>query len=278
MFEIDHLDFIGNEAFDNLFGTLFGGCPTRRIVDDDGVESTRVYFPRRRRNPDANYDVSPNKQTTPEPTWRKEVRTNVEIPEWTQTPSKPVAKPVRGNADIPKWTETPSEPSPKPNIEREPKSILEMLEDGDKRLEKLLGDIIDKKLAERENANKQIEETPAPKKDPSVFIANRLTFLIQTLQPIVFDTSNIEATPNTMTIAVNEGKTFPKIDTIDELGFITSKINASPTVIQEIEDYLKGTGYTNIYCFPTTMEDKDGDDVFAVRFVVYPGNVMERKF
>ena len=258
MFEIDHLDFIGNNAFDNLFGTLFGGCPTRRIVDDDGVESTRVYLPRRRRDPDANYDVSPNnvspnKQATPEPTWRNEVRVDSDIPEWTQTPSKPVAKP-------------------------EPKSIMEMLEDGDRRLEKLLGDIIDKKLAERENANKHIGREPVPKKDPSVFIANSLTFLIQTLQPIVFDTSNIEATPNTMTIAVNEGKTFPKIETIDELGYITSQINASPTVIQEIEDYLKGTGYTNIFCFPTTMEDRDGDEVFAVKFVVYPGNVMERKF
>lgn len=250
---IESLDFVGNEAFDELVDYLFGKRNTKRIVDDDGTVHTRVYIPRRRCSPDANCDVSPNKRTTPEPTWRKEVRANADIPEWTQTPSKPVAKP-------------------------EPKSILEMLEDGDERLERLLGDIIDKKLAERENANKRIEETPAPKKDPSVFIANRLTFLIQTLQPIVFDTSNIEATPNTMTIAVNEGKTFPKIETIDELGYITSQINASPIVIREIEDYLKGTGYTNIYCFPTTMEDKDGDEVFAVRFVAYPGTVMERRF
>lgn len=255
---IESLDFVGNEAFDELVDYLFGKRNTKRIVDDDGVVHTQVYLPRRRRNSDANYDVSPNRQTPPEPTWRKEVRGNVEVPEWTQTPSKPIDKPEH-----------------KP----EPKSILEMLEDGDERLERLLGDIIDKKIAERENANKHIEEKPdAPAKDPSVFIANRLTFLIQTLQPIVFDTSNIEATPNTMTIAVNEGKTFPKIETIDELGYITSKVNASPMVIQEIDDYLKGTGYTDIYCFPTTMEDKDGNDVFAVRFVAYPGNVMERKF
>ena len=260
---IESLDFVGNEAFDELVDYLFGKRNTKRIVDDDGTVHTRVYIPRRRCSPDANCDVSPNnvspnRQTIKEPTWRKEVRANADIPEWTQTPSKPIAKPEH-----------------KP----EPKSILEMLEDGDERLEKLLGHIIDKKLAERENANKHIEEKPAaPAKDPSVFIANRLTFLIQTLQPIVFDTSNIEATPNTMTIAVNEGKTFPKIETIDELGYITSQINASPIVIQEIEDYLKGTGYTNIYCFPTTMEDKDGDDVFAVRFVAYPGTVMERRF
>lgn len=250
---IDSLDFVGTGAFDELVERLFGKRNTNRIVDDDGIAHTRVYFPRRSRNPDNNCDVSPNEQPTKEPTWRKEVRTNVDVPEWTQTPSQPKPKP-------------------------EPKSILEMLENGDERLEKLLGDIIDKKLAERENvANKHIEEDedePVPAKDPSVFIANRLTFLIQTIQPIVFDTSNIEVAPNAMTIAVNEGKTFPKIETIDELGYITSKVNASPTVVQEIEDYLKDTGYTNIYCFPTTMEDKDGDEVFAVRFVVYPGDNM----
>lgn len=244
MFEIDHLDFIGNSEFNNLLDRMFGGCRTARVVDDDGVESTRVYLPRRKQDVDTNDDVTPNEQKTKTSAWRKEVQTNADIPEWTQTPAKPVAKP-------------------------EPKSILEMFEDGDKRLEKILGEIIDKKLAERENANKHIEEKPAPKKDASVFIANRLTFLIQTIQPIVFDTSNIEVTSNTMTIAVNEKKTFPKISTIDELGFITSQINASSVVMQEIEEYLKDTGYTNIYCFPTTTEDRDGNDVFAVKFVVY---------
>lgn len=244
MFEIDHLDFIGNSEFNNLLDSMFGGCRMMRVVDDDGVESTRVYLPRRGRGSDVNCDGSNNEQQTKTPAWRKEVQTNADIPEWTQTPSKPVAKP-------------------------EPKSILEMFEDGDKSLKKILGEIIDKKLAERENANKHIEEKPAPKKDTSVFIANRLTFLIQTIQPIVFDTSNIEVTSNTMTIAVNEKKTFPKISTIDELGFITSQINASPTVMREIEEYLKDSGYTNIYCFPTTTEDRDGNDVFAVKFVVY---------
>ena len=223
---------------------MFGGCRTARVVDDDGVESTRVYLPRRKQDVDTNDDASNNEQQTKTPAWRKEVQTNADIPEWTQTPAKPVAKP-------------------------EPKSILEMFEDGDKRLEKIIGDIIDKKLAERENANKHIEEKPEPKKDTSVFIANRLTFLIQTIQPIVFDTSNIEVSSNTMTIAVNEKKTFPKISTIDELGFITSQINASSTVMQEIEEYLKDTEHTNIYCFPTTTEDRDGNDVFAVKFVVY---------
>ena len=248
MFEIDHLDFIGNSEFNNLLDSMFGGCRTARVVDDDGVESTRVYLPRRKQEVDTTDDVTPNEQQTKTPAWRKEVQTNADIPEWTQTPAKPVAK-----------------PEPKP----EPKSILEMFEDGDKRLEKIIGDIIDKKLAERENANKHIEEKPAPKKDTSVFIANRLTFLIQTIQPIVFDTSNIEVSSNTMTIAVNEKKTFPKISTIDELGFITSQINASPTVMQEIAEYLKDTEHTNIYCFPTTAEDRDGNDVFAVKFVVY---------
>ena len=253
MFEIDHMDFIGNNDFEKILGKLFPGLKMERINDDD-VSSVRVYIPKR-----GNTEVSKNKGTwklPPKPAWRKE---------------------VRGNIDIPKWEETPSEPSPKPAPIREPKSILEMLESDDERLERLLGKIIDKKLAERNivannKSDDDEDEDESHKKDTSVFIANRLTFLIQTLQPIVFDTSNIEVASNTMTIAINGDKTFPKISTIDDLGFITSKINASPTVIQEIEDYLKDTEYTNIYCFPTTMEDKDGNDVFAIKFVVYPSS------
>ena len=241
MFEIDHLDFIGNREFDTLIDYLFGGCPTRRIVDDDGVESTRVYFPRRK-PVEGNCDISPNEQPNKIPSWRKEVRGNADIPEWTQTPSKPVAKP-------------------------EPKSILEMLEDGDERLKRILGDIIDQKLAEREKA----KDEPKPlKNDPYVFIANRLTFLIQTLQPIVFDTSSIETGKDFMTIALNEDKTFPIINTIDELGYITAQINNSRTLADEIDKFLdEDDAYTNIYCFPTTMVNRDGDEVFAVKFVCY---------
>lgn len=241
MFEIDHMDFIGNDAFNEMVDYVFGKRNTKRVVDDDGVKSVRVYFPGRKPS-DANSDVSPNEQPTKTPSWRKE---------------------VRGNADIPEWTETPSKPNPKP----EPKSILEMLEDGDERLKRLLGDIIDQKLAEREKA----KDEPKPlKNDPSVFIANRLTFLIQTMFPIVFDTSCIGTGKDFMTIALNEDKTFPKINTIDELGYITAQVNNSPAVWDEIDKFLdEDDVYTNIYCFPTTMVNRDGDEVFAIKFVCY---------
>lgn len=107
-------------------------------------------------------------------------------------------------------------------------------------------------------------------KDLSVFIANRLTFLIQTIQPVIFDTSSIEVKDNTMTVAINEEKTFPKIGSIDELGFITCKVNSSPTIQRVIDDFLgDDCFYSSIYCFPTKTVDRHGKDVFAIKFVCY---------
>ena len=162
---------------------------------------------------------------------------------------------------------------------KKPKSLLEMLEDGDKQLEKILGNIVDKKLAERniklvpckDDEEYAEEYDPEPKKDISVFVANRLTFLIQTLHPIVFDTSTIETVGNTMTIAVNEAKTYPRIGTRDDLGYITCQINNSPEVAKEIEEFLEDTGYSNIYCFPDRIVGRDGVGVWAVKFVMYKG-------
>ena len=107
-------------------------------------------------------------------------------------------------------------------------------------------------------------------KDLSVFIANRLTFLIQTIQPVIFDTSSIEVKDNTMTVAINEEKTFPKIGSIDELGYITCKVNCSPTIQRAIDDFLgDDCFYSSIYCFPTKTVDRHGKDVFAIKFVCY---------
>ena len=142
-----------------------------------------------------------------------------------------------------------------------PKSILEM------KLEDIFGPIVSNKAfkdALRENP-------PPPKKDPFVFIANRMTFLVQTLFPLVFDTSLMDNGSNSLTIAVNEDKTYPKLRTIDDLGFITSEINRSSTIQKEIGEYLDGTGFSNIYCFPSTIVDKRHTEVLmAVKFVLYP--------
>ena len=142
-----------------------------------------------------------------------------------------------------------------------PKSILEM------NLEKIFGPIVSNKAfkdALRENP------TP-PKKDPFVFIANRMSFLIQTMFPVVFDTSTIDTEVNSMTIAVNEDKTYPKLGTIDDLGFITSEINRTDAIQKEIGEYLGGTEFSNIYCFPSTIIDKRHNELLmAVKFVIYP--------
>lgn len=234
MFEIKNMDFIGNEAFEKLLDTFFSGVPMERVFDG-GVPGVRVYVPRRE-DPDPTED-----QNEREPTWRKEVRVSV--------PTKPVQE-----SPLPKRTE--------------PKSILEMLEDGDERLEKLLGKIVDERLGIRAAEN----EVPVAKKNPFVYIANRLTFLIQTKFPLVFDTSIIKTDEKSMTIAVNEGKTIPKLNHIDELGFITSEVNRDEDIQKELEEYLDDTGYGNIYCFPSFTEDEgeDGESVYAVKFVLYP--------
>ena len=157
----------------------------------------------------------------------------------------------------------------KPVVEprKEPKSILEMLEDGDERLEKLLGKIVDERLAKRAATE---DEVPVEKKNPFVYIANRITFLVQTKFPLVFDTSIINNHEKSMTIAVNEDKTIPKLNNIDELGFITSEVNRDEDIQKEISEYLEDTCYGNIYCFPTTMSNRKGDSVAAVKFVLYP--------
>lgn len=241
MFEIDHLDFLGNKGFDEILEKLLSGA---RFERGDDIPGVRVYIPRKD-------DTSTERNTVehPTPSWCKEA-----------VSAKPVPEPV----------EFPRDPSTKV----EPKSILEMLEDGDERLEKLLGKIIDKKLAERKLVvNDGDDEEPqekAPKKDPMVFIANRLTFLIQTLQPIVFDTSSIETGENSMVIAIDERKTFPKIATDDELGYLTCKINASPVITQEIENYLADTPYSNIYAFPVRIVNRNDDEVWGIKFVIYP--------
>ena len=126
-------------------------------------------------------------------------------------------------------------------------------------------------------AEDEEEEEEAPedfqKKDPFVFIANRLTFLIQTKLPIIFDTSTIEtgihAKVNYMSIAVNVDKTFPKIETENDLVFIMREFNGSEEIQGEINEFLKDTEYDGIWAFPSTIERNDVK-IPAIRFVIYP--------
>ena len=113
---------------------------------------------------------------------------------------------------------------------------------------------------------------PVPK-NPFVFVANRLTFLAQTVQPIIFDTSLIETGENFITIGINEDKTFPKIKDYDDLGRIACQINCSQTIRDEIAEFLKGSEWSDIFCFPEFISKNGlGTDVWALKFICYKDN------
>lgn len=140
-----------------------------------------------------------------------------------------------------------------------PKTILE----SDLDFERMFGKVDDEEDDEDEDVETET-------KNPFVFIANRLTFLAQTVQPIIFDTSLIETGSDYIKIAVNEDKTFPKIRNFDELGFITCKLNCCQTIRDEIGEFIKGTEYTDIFCFPEFISrDGPGTDVWAIKFICY---------
>lgn len=142
-----------------------------------------------------------------------------------------------------------------------PKAILE----SDLDFERMFG------KANDEDEDDDVEtETETETKNPFVFIANRLTFLAQTVQPIIFDTSLIETGSDYIKIAVNEDKTFPKIRNFDELGFIACKLNCCQSIRDEIGEFIKGTEYTDIFCFPEFMHrGGPGTDVWAIKFICY---------
>ena len=148
-----------------------------------------------------------------------------------------------------------------------PKSILEM------KLEDIFGPIVSNKAFKDALRNAEKEDNPPPlqpKKDPFVFIANNLTFLIKTGYPVLFDTSSIKSDKaNILTIAIDVDKTFPKLEGIEDLGFITSQVNSDKTIQDEIKEYLSDTEFTNIYCFPDNMINREGCVVPAIKFVVY---------
>ena len=138
---------------------------------------------------------------------------------------------------------------------RQPKSLLE----DDDVLNRLFG--------------LQSNKSESVPKNPFVFVANRLTFLAQTVQPIIFDTSLIETGENFITIGINEDKTFPKIKDYDDLGRIACQINYSQTIRDEIAEFLKGSEYSNIFCFPEFIsKNGPGTDVWALKFICYKDN------
>ena len=105
-------------------------------------------------------------------------------------------------------------------------------------------------------------------KNPFVFIANRLTFLIKTKQPIIFNTSMIESHDNYMDIAIDEKKTFPKLHNVNDVGIITNELNHDEELLSEIKEYLDNTEWKSIFCFPMVMNHGMENETLAIRFVV----------
>ena len=115
------------------------------------------------------------------------------------------------------------------------------------------------------NSVPKIEEY---QKNPFVFIANRLTFLIKTKQPIIFNTSMIESHDNYMDIAIDEKKTFPKLHNVNDVGIITNELNHDEEFLLEIKEYLDDTEWKSIFCFPIVMNHGKETETLAIRFVV----------
>ena len=109
------------------------------------------------------------------------------------------------------------------------------------------------------------EEVPEVK-NPFVFIANRLTFLIKTSQPIIWDTSTI-ATPSKDCIFVAfDKKKNPNLD-MRLAAKIAHKVNIDLDIQEEIDEYLEGTEWETIYCMPHIMNLK-GEDRLGFVFAV----------
>ena len=140
---------------------------------------------------------------------------------------------------------------------RMPKSILEM------KLEDIFGPIVSNKAFKD-----ALREKPTlPKKDPFVFIANNLTFLIKTSQPIIFDTSMIKCpSENTMFIAFDKERN-PMLD-MKRASQVAAEVNNDMDIQAKITEYLSGTEWDGIFCAPHEME-LDGESRLGFVFYLY---------
>ena len=104
---------------------------------------------------------------------------------------------------------------------------------------------------------KQVDKAPVYK-DPFVFIANNLTFLIKTKYPIIWDTSSIkQIDDDTMFVPIDINKTFPTPGFIDATK-IAAQVMADKDIQGEIAEYLKDTKWSNILCGAAKATDGKG--------------------
>jgi hypothetical protein len=256
------LEFMGTPEFEELFTKVFGGLGDR--VDKPRVYSIRV--------PDrTKEDIARTKKMHDDFHWKID---DADVDEGEDD-----EPPYIHEQDVVYAEDEEDDEDDEPA--KVPSSIFEMLSEGKK-----FSDIVPTQPKHTEIYNQAFglddngdpiplhdDEEDDEVKDPYVFIANRLTFLIQTIQPIIFDTSIIEtgihAKVNYMSIAVNTDKTYPKIETENDLAFIMREFNGSKEIQDEINEFLKDTEYDGIWAFPSTIVRNDVK-IPAIRFVIYP--------
>ena len=129
-----------------------------------------------------------------------------------------------------------------PGKSEPPKALRELIDEQDDEQ----GDFNDDEINDDE-----IEEEP-PSKNPFVFMANRLTFLIKTSQPIIWDTSAITTpTPDSMFVAFADDDN-PQLD-FKKAAKIAYAVNNDSNIQKEIAEYLDGSDFRKIVCIPNTQ-------------------------
>lgn len=109
-------------------------------------------------------------------------------------------------------------------------------------------------------------EMPVKREHPSVFICNRLTFLIKTKYPIIWDTSVVvQSEEDCMFIALDKAKN-PMID-MKEAAKLSLYINSNIEIQKEIKEFLDGSKWSGIVCSPYRMA-YNGESRFGFMFTL----------
>lgn len=113
----------------------------------------------------------------------------------------------------------------------------------------------------------EIEENkPTTKEHPFVFICNRLTFLIKTRYPIIWDTSIVvESDEDCVFVALDKSKN-PMID-MKEAAKLSTYINSNPEIQKEVKEFLEDTKWSGIVCSPYRMA-YNGESRFGFMFTL----------
>lgn len=135
------------------------------------------------------------------------------------------------------------EPKSHPRL---PESIFERLERCDNDLSRVF------ETDENGNDGGYEEQEKMPAKNPFVFIANRLTFLIKTRHPIIWDTSTIRTIGESAIFVAFDKDKNPMLN-LSSAAKIAHAVNCDNEIQNEIGEYLDGTEWSRIYCMPQTM-------------------------